>query len=156
MQSLKELLLLVPQVPNPNLTYEPGRTLSQGCINLPKLLSRSLGPVTGNLIFHLSQQVSSPYTLCSCWSTRSYSTDQFQVVRKEELQQGKWHPDQKQRHMKSQLCRAGNFIPQVNKRCLCHQTDPYSAKCFAIHLNTISISLNNIFKYFCSYNRIQA
>lgn len=54
--------------------------------------SCSLGvwvPLTGNLNFHLSQQVSRPYTLCSPWCTHSCSTDQFQVVGKGELQQGK-------------------------------------------------------------------
>lgn len=63
MQSLKQLLLLVLQVPNPNPIYWPGWTPSCGRINLPELFPRSSGPVTGNLNYHLSQQVSSPYTL---------------------------------------------------------------------------------------------
>lgn len=93
-----------------SLIHQPGWTTSRGCINSPKLLPRSLGPVTGNLSFPLSHQVSRPCTLCSSWwhtQLQHWPAPRYKTGRI--IAGESWHPTHQGRHTEPQVCRAQNF-----------------------------------------------
>lgn len=103
----------------------------------PSCFPRSLGPVTGNLNFHLSQQVSRPCSLCSSWCTHSCSTDQPQGIRQQELQQGKAGIPNNSKDTWNPKSAEHKTLPlQGNKRCWHHY---WSLFCKA---------LSNKFKHF--------
>lgn len=141
-QNLKQLLFLVLQVPNPSPIYKLGWTTSHGRINLPKLLHRALGPVTGNLNFPLPQQVSNPAPLLVLVHTQLQHSPvpRYMTIR---IAAGEsWHPKQERRHVEPQVCRAQNFTTPGQQKVLTPLLIP-------ILQSPESLCLSNIFKYFC-------
>lgn len=105
--SLKQLLLLVLQAPNPNPIHQPGWTSSHGRISLPKAVLWVFGPCNTESQFSLvsaSLQALHPlfivvHTQLQCWPVGSCS--RMRTTAGKAGIPGK--------DMKSQLCRGGNF-----------------------------------------------